>query len=251
MRNVIIITLAILAFIFVSGCGGGLDDLIKPKGIVTGTVIDGGTGDGLVGATVQCGGKSAVTGDYGRYTIEDVASGDQNVKVTCVGYIGLGDEIKPVTVIEDSTVDAPDLVLIKGSNGEVLLCNMPVNTSQYWENKHSMLNAVSYFDSVGATDIYFNEDMIASAEYNLYNKFKRFKAVVGVDDRCPNAESRCGVRVYVDGVMKFESDLGRSQVANIDLPVENALRIKLELIDLVGSQRGENWGSFGNAKVTQ
>ena len=62
---ILIIAIGILsALIFGCGCKG-LDDSLKPKGIVEGSVVDEATNEGIGGVTVQCGGGKDITDSDG------------------------------------------------------------------------------------------------------------------------------------------------------------------------------------------
>jgi len=56
---------------------------------VSGTVQDGETGNGIVGALVAIADKSATTGASGAFTISDVPVGSQTVRASATGYISV------------------------------------------------------------------------------------------------------------------------------------------------------------------
>ena len=73
-----LIVLILVSVVF-AGCA-------KKTGTVMGTVTDAKTGSPIAGAAVSIGGKSATTGNDGKYEIKDVPKGDQTLKVTAEGY---------------------------------------------------------------------------------------------------------------------------------------------------------------------
>ncbi len=70
------ITIAVFSLLMI-GCGGG--GTPSTGGKIVGKVIDYSTGSGLVGATVEAGGKQTTTAADGLYTLTDIDNGDRIV----------------------------------------------------------------------------------------------------------------------------------------------------------------------------
>jgi hypothetical protein len=73
------------------------------------------------------------------------------------------------------------------------------------------------------------DDNNAMIEYNINRAYQRFRAVAGVDDNSPYPEEKYIFRVYVDDKLSFERELGRSEPFIVDIDVEGALRVRLEI----------------------
>ena len=64
-----------------SNCGGGV-----PRAWIQGTVADTATGQPITGATVTVAGITAITGDDGAYTLNEVPAGQQTISASADGF---------------------------------------------------------------------------------------------------------------------------------------------------------------------
>lgn len=85
-----------------SGPGTGTE-----YGAITGKVYDG-AGDPLGGANVSAGGRSAVTGSDGSYTLTDIAVGDYSIVASSSGLTTMH---RNINLVADETLHVPDMVL--------------------------------------------------------------------------------------------------------------------------------------------
>ncbi len=95
MRNPLWILVAMLlgcVGMLLSGCGSAAPTLASPSSVVvTGTVIDGTTSEGVAGATVTIGGRSTTTDSEGFYRFVDLPTGSTTVTITPpAGYVIAG-----------------------------------------------------------------------------------------------------------------------------------------------------------------
>lgn len=66
-----------------------------PPAAVTGTVVDGVTGDPIPNAAVASGAETAATGAGGRFTVT-LAPGDAELRITAAGYLDAAVPVNPV-----------------------------------------------------------------------------------------------------------------------------------------------------------
>jgi hypothetical protein len=235
-----------------TGCGASI---LGPFGNVKGQVVDEGSGNGIGGATVKFAGKpgkSGVTDSWGNFFIEDVEIGQDTITASDAGYMNIGNGQAPVNIEEDSTTNVSDLKLVKITNKAVYLSDMAyVQRDDLIDDEQLQINAIIYYYSI--VGYYRASDQECSIEYNIYRLFKRFKAIAGVDDSSPYESQKYKFRVYVDDVLAFESaELGRSEAADINVSVENALRVRLVVLN-GGSweaRDGAKYAGFGDPRVT-
>jgi len=82
--------------VFAMGQLGGCLSCITETGSISGEVVDATTGGPISGATVRTGGISTTTGADGKYKLQNVPAGVQNVTAEKSGYIS---ESQPVLVV--------------------------------------------------------------------------------------------------------------------------------------------------------
>ena len=79
---IVVMPLAALG-VLLGGCGSFGPTLVSPHSVVvTGSVIDVSTGEGVAGATVTIGGQTTTTDDEGFYRFIDLPTGDSTVTIT-------------------------------------------------------------------------------------------------------------------------------------------------------------------------
>jgi hypothetical protein len=94
-------------------------DLVLRPNVLTGTVTDRYTGQGVAGATVSVGSASATTGPDGSYRVADIPESATSVNIAADGYAPLDQELGQTTTID--AVLRPDTLagrLIDKATGE-------------------------------------------------------------------------------------------------------------------------------------
>lgn len=129
---VFIIGLCMAIACFIAGCGGGGTSATSAPsstitgagatstGIVIGTITDSSSSDEVQEAVVTIAGKSAISDWVGHYEIQDVPAGNNQIKVTCDGYIEYSGIIKVVahtTTTNDIAITPPSQVAGTVSDG--------------------------------------------------------------------------------------------------------------------------------------
>ncbi len=146
--------LALLMIMLFSGMTALAADVPKaPVGKISGTVIDHGNGEALIGVTLLIQGTSmgAQTDLDGHYTVKDVPAGVYSVHVSSVGYGGM---ILTDVVVTEGKVTTLDISLIPETvelKGIVVKEKAVKNTEAALLKKRSESNTVS--DAISAEDI--------------------------------------------------------------------------------------------------
>jgi len=248
MRSTWILGWVAVLVLLAVGCGSEWS-LPGKFGKVKGQVVDEGSGLGIKGVTVQCGGDIGFTDSSGLFELDEVAVGEQLLKVWKDGYVGIAHDQKSVKVIEDTTTEAGKLKLAKVTNGAVLLDNLTPTGKDDMEIGARIFNGVTYEHTVHGSS-YLN-DNDAKMDFYINGKFNRFKATVGVDDLTPYTSLYYKFLVYVDGDKKAELQLSEAHALPIDLDVVNAktLRLEIHCPDSVEGRKGGLYAGFGDARL--
>jgi hypothetical protein len=104
-------------------------DLLTNGCSVSGTVLDGNSGNGLVGALVQLGTYNTISGSGGAYSISSVAAGDYTLTGSKPGY---SDAIYSVTVSPGSSLSRLIVLLPTNSVITVTSVNSKYSDSSYY-----------------------------------------------------------------------------------------------------------------------
>ena len=104
------------------------------------------------------------------------------------------------------------------------------------------LNGKTYAHSVFDRDVFQK----SSIEYDLGRHYDRFRSTVGVGDKSP-LPTVLQFDVYLDDVAIFSQQVPFGSASQVDVPVINGLRLRLEMTNIPQGTRP--LGLFGDARV--
>jgi len=222
-------TKSVLVRVHDSNCGGGV-----PVGWIQGTVTDATTGQSVAGARVTAAGISAVTGDDGVYTLNDVPAGQQTLSASADGFapaqvtvnvisgqvltqnitlLPLKGTIRGVVInavnnqpIAGATIEikGTSISATSGGDGAYVLSNAPVGSQ-------TVTASASNFDATQAT-------VTVVADLTVTQDFFLTPAVGAITGTVRNATTNqpiAGVTVGVGGVTTITGGNGVYSLNNI------------------------------------
>jgi len=243
------ITLALILLPLTSGCGGGGSLFSVPTGSVRGIVVDEGSGEGIEGVSVVCGQDSALTNSIGQFEIDKSNAGVATITAAKAGYIGIGSDAKQVTVKKNQVVDAGTLKLAKVTSGSVYLTDLiPIAFNDIRTGSATFLNQ-AYPHTIFGNSVMADNDAVAV--FFLNDKFKEFRATVGVNDKTPYKSERYKFLCFLDGVKV--SDVSRIQgeamLISFDVSGASELRLEIRCSNSTAGRAGGYYAGFGDARL--
>jgi hypothetical protein len=110
-NHLILLVLAGLLLVALTGCGGGGGGSPTSTATLAGQIVRVSDGTGVAGATVHAGGVSGPTDANGNFTLTGVPTGNQQLTVTATGYV-LGTGSVTVTIATAGTTLSRPIVLV-------------------------------------------------------------------------------------------------------------------------------------------
>ena len=113
-----------------------------------------------------------------------------------------------------------------------------------------------YYDSYGINGVQFRRGLKLQVnqfnsppEFDMARAYKHLVGTVGTIDT-GRANISMNVKIYVDGVIRFNQNTSLGQSTRINLDVTNALRLKLLVTCVAAScSGGNNWVGFGDLQL--
>lgn len=221
-----IMLVLMLMAVVLTGCNGDDPFDTRATGTVDGRVKDN-DGNGLGGATVRCGGESATTSQAGYFTIDDVPTGNQQVSATKQGYFDAGAGSAAVTVVQDRSVSAGTLVLVRAAGDYIFVEDLNptvdglgLSPGPLYLNGHVYLNSLVARISGGGRE--------GMSRYYLGRSYDRLQATIGVDDRETDVNARVIFQFRGDGNVLYTSpQLKLGQEAVVDINISTVLNLEM------------------------
>ncbi|MGB9749544.1 MAG: BMP family ABC transporter substrate-binding protein [Caldisericia bacterium] len=207
----IFLVLILIAVVF-AGCA-------KTTGTVTGTVTDKATGKAVPGAAVSIGGKTATTGNDGKYEVKDVPKGEQTLKISLKGYKDFTDKLTVEggkTLTKDvvlSPVIKIGLVTDVGGRGDKSFNDSALRGLEAWAAGLKMVAGVGYQP---LTDDEYNKSITDEAPDLVGRGIKKFDVEPLVLESKANED-------YVPNLKKL-ADEGAKLVIGVGFMLTDAIK---------------------------